>query len=116
MFTGKQVLKMVYPPARCLCKIPMRKFDLDKIRGIGYWYYDGKTGEAVITKKKMIEEILRILDPVWLINLKMEHLKVLRRLPLHYNKEDHPLADHFIKVVQFCVKNQVCAGSDYSKR
>ncbi|MFS7952994.1 hypothetical protein Hanom_Chr07g00613441 [Helianthus anomalus] len=82
-FTGKQVLKMVYPPARCLRKIPMRKFDLDKIQGIGDWYYDGKTGEAVITRKKMTEKILRILDPVWLINLKMEHLKVLHRLSLH---------------------------------
>ncbi|KAF5780756.1 hypothetical protein HanXRQr2_Chr11g0475621 [Helianthus annuus] len=28
-FTGKQVLKMVYPHARSLRKIPMRKFDLD---------------------------------------------------------------------------------------
>ncbi|MFS8024823.1 hypothetical protein Hanom_Chr16g01467901 [Helianthus anomalus] len=50
-FTDKQVLKMVYPPARCLLKIPMRKFDLDKIQGIGFWYLDRKTGEAVITKK-----------------------------------------------------------------
>ncbi|MFS7963824.1 hypothetical protein Hanom_Chr08g00742841 [Helianthus anomalus] len=81
-FTGKQVLKMVYPPARCLRKIPMHKFDLDKIKGIGDWYYDGKTSEAVITKKKMIEEILLILDPFWLINLKMEHPKVLRRSAL----------------------------------
>ncbi|MFS8024829.1 hypothetical protein Hanom_Chr16g01467961 [Helianthus anomalus] len=50
-FTDKQVLKMVYPPARCLLKITMRKFDLDKIQGIGFWYLDGKTCEAVITKK-----------------------------------------------------------------
>ncbi|MFS8024828.1 hypothetical protein Hanom_Chr16g01467951 [Helianthus anomalus] len=36
----------------------------------------------------------------------MEHLKI-RRLPLHYNEEDHPLAVQYIKVVQLCVQSQV---------
>ncbi|KAF5780825.1 hypothetical protein HanXRQr2_Chr11g0476361 [Helianthus annuus] len=110
-FTGKEEWKMVYPPARCLRKIPMRKFDLDKFDSLGYWYLDGKTGAAVITEKKVTVEIARILDPIWLVNLREAHLKKLQRLPLKYLKEDRELADQFIKVVQFCVKNKVWAGA-----
>ncbi|XP_035840433.1 uncharacterized protein LOC110906530 [Helianthus annuus] len=115
-FTGKEEWKMVYPPASCLRKIPMRKFDLDKFDNIGYWYLHGKTGEAVITEKKVTVEIAKILDPIWLTNLREAHLKKLRNLPLKYNEEDRVLADQFIKVVQFCVKNKVWAGSSFSKR
>ncbi|KAJ0519762.1 hypothetical protein HanIR_Chr10g0451851 [Helianthus annuus] len=115
-FTGKEEWKVVYPPSSCLRKIPMRTFDLNKFDKIGYWYLNGKTGEAVITEKNVAEEIAKILDPIWLANLREAHLKKLRRLPLKYNAEDRVLADQFIKVVQFCVKNKVWAGSSFSKR
>ncbi|KAJ0681756.1 hypothetical protein HanPI659440_Chr16g0639661 [Helianthus annuus] len=115
-FTGKDEWKVVYPPSSCLRKIPMRMFDLDKFNKIGYWYLNGKTGEAVITEKNLTEEIAKILDPIWLANLREAHLKKLRRLPLKCNEEDRVLADQFIKVVQFCVKNKVWAGSSFSKR
>ncbi|KAJ0790349.1 hypothetical protein HanPI659440_Chr05g0214451 [Helianthus annuus] len=115
-FTGKEEWKVVYPPSSCLREIPMRKFDLNKFEKIGYWYLNGKTGEAVITEKNVSVEIAKILDPIWLANLREAHLKKLRRLPLKYNAEDRVLADQFIKVVQFCVKNKVWAGSDFSKR
>ena len=107
---------MVYPPSSCLREIPMRKFDLNKFDKIGYWYLHGKTGEAVITETNVSVEIAKILDPIWLANLREGHLKKLRRLPLKYNAEDRVLADQFIKVVQFCVKNKVWAGSSFSKR
>ncbi|KAM0044485.1 hypothetical protein Hdeb2414_s0010g00353861 [Helianthus debilis subsp. tardiflorus] len=115
-FTGKEEWKVVYPPSSCLREIPMRKFDLNKFNKIGYWYLNGKTGEAVITETNVSVEIAKILDPIWLANLREGHLKKLRRLPLKYNAEDRVLADQFIKVVQFCVKNKVWAGSDFSKR
>ncbi|KAJ0586709.1 hypothetical protein HanIR_Chr04g0154851 [Helianthus annuus] len=115
-FTGKEEWKVVYPPSSCLREIPMRKFDLNKFDKIGYWYLNGKTGEAVITETNVAEEIAKTLDPIWLANLREGHLKKLRRLPLKYNAEDRVLADQFIKVVQFCVKNHVWAGSDFSKR
>ncbi|KAM0028940.1 hypothetical protein Hdeb2414_s0018g00520041 [Helianthus debilis subsp. tardiflorus] len=112
-FTGKEEWKVVYPPSSCLREIPMRKFDLNKFDKIGYWYLNGKTGEAVITEKNVSEEIAKILDPIWLANLREAHLKKLRRLPLKYNAEDRVLEDQFIKVVQFCVKNKVWARSSF---
>ncbi|KAJ0616767.1 hypothetical protein HanIR_Chr02g0094151 [Helianthus annuus] len=115
-FTGKEEWKVVYPPSSCLREIPMRKFDLNKFDKIGYWYLNGKTGEAMITETNVAVEIAKILDPIWLANLREGHLKKLRRLPLKYNAEDRVLADQFIKVVQFCVKNKVWAGSVFSKR
>ncbi|KAM0066376.1 hypothetical protein Hdeb2414_s0002g00048301 [Helianthus debilis subsp. tardiflorus] len=115
-FTGKEEWKVVYPPSSCLREIPMRKFDLNKFDKIGYWYLNGKTGEAVITEKNVAVDIAKILDPIWLANLREGHLKKLHRLPLKYNAEDRVLADQFIKVVQFCVKNKVWAGSVFSKR
>ncbi|KAM0024085.1 hypothetical protein Hdeb2414_s0022g00611611 [Helianthus debilis subsp. tardiflorus] len=115
-FTGKEEWKVFYPPSSCLREIPMRKFDLNKFDKIGYWYLNGKTGEAVITEKNVSVEIAKILDPIWLANLREGHLKKLRRLPLKYNAEDRVFADQFIKVVQFYVKNKVWAGSDFSKR
>ncbi|MFS7972852.1 hypothetical protein Hanom_Chr09g00849711 [Helianthus anomalus] len=83
---------MVYKPARCLRKIPMWEFNLDSLKGIKCWCLDGKTGEAVITEKNVLEEIFRILDPMWLVNFKMEDLKKLRRHSLQYREEDCTLA------------------------
>ncbi|KAJ0752395.1 hypothetical protein HanPI659440_Chr09g0323871 [Helianthus annuus] len=80
------------------------------------WIVHLKTGESVISKTKVTEEIAKVMDLIWLANLRGEHLKKLRRLPLKYNAEDRVLADQFIKVVQFCVKNHVWAGSVFSKR
>ena len=80
------------------------------------WIVHLKPREAVISERKVTVEIAKVLDPIWLANLREAHLKKLRRLPLKYNEEDRVLADQFIKVVQFCVKNKVWAGSSFSKR
>ncbi|KAJ0454897.1 hypothetical protein HanIR_Chr15g0745161 [Helianthus annuus] len=80
------------------------------------WIVHLKTGEAMISEKKVTVEIAKVLDPIWLANLREAPLKKLRRLPLKYNEEDRVLADQFIKVVQFCVKNKVWEGSSFSKR
>ncbi|KAF5802117.1 hypothetical protein HanRHA438_Chr06g0265111 [Helianthus annuus] len=56
-FTGKQVLKMVYKPARCQRKIPMRKFDLDKIQGSSYWYVDGRLVKRSSREKKFLTRL-----------------------------------------------------------
>ena len=80
------------------------------------WIVHLKTGEAVISEKKVTVEIAKVLDLIWLANLREAHLKKLRRLPLKYNEEDRVLADQFIKVVQFCVKNKVWAGSSSRRK
>ncbi|MFS7934905.1 hypothetical protein Hanom_Chr05g00397141 [Helianthus anomalus] len=95
--------------------IPLRQFDLDNMAGIKFWYLDGRTGEAIITKQKVSEVTVKVLDPMWLVNFKLSDLKKLRRLPMYYNAEDRELVMPFIRVVQFCVKNKVGVGSDYSK-
>ncbi|MFS7896520.1 hypothetical protein Hanom_Chr00s004883g01726461 [Helianthus anomalus] len=74
----------------------MRQFELDSLEGIGYWYIDGKTRKAVITKKKVTESIVKVLDPMWLVNFKLSDLKKLKRLSLQYLKEDRELALLFI--------------------
>ncbi|MFS8006427.1 hypothetical protein Hanom_Chr14g01249051 [Helianthus anomalus] len=99
--------KAVYRPALCLRAILLRSFDLDNMARIKFWYLDGRTGEAIITKQKVSEVIVKVLDPMWLVNFKLSDLKKLRRLPLYYNAEDRELAMTFICVVQFCVKNKV---------
>ncbi|KAJ0598462.1 hypothetical protein HanLR1_Chr04g0157341 [Helianthus annuus] len=80
------------------------------------WIVHLKTGEAVISERKVTVEITKLLDLIWLANLREAHLKKLQRLPLKYNEEDRVLADQFIKVVQFYVKNKVWAGSGFSKK
>ncbi|MFS7908680.1 hypothetical protein Hanom_Chr01g00086001 [Helianthus anomalus] len=80
------------------------------------WLVHLKTGESVISKTKVTEEIAKVLDLIWLANLRGAHLKKLRRLPLKYNEEDRVLADQSIKVVQFCVKNKVWAGSSSRRK
>ncbi|MFS7944164.1 hypothetical protein Hanom_Chr06g00508861 [Helianthus anomalus] len=114
-FSGEIQYKVVFRPALCLRAIPLRQFDLDRMAGIKFWYLDGRTGEAIITKQKVSEVIVKDLDPMWLVNFKLSDLKKLRRLPVYYNAEDRELAMPFIRVVQFCVKNKVGTGSDYSK-
>ncbi|MFS8027711.1 hypothetical protein Hanom_Chr16g01501961 [Helianthus anomalus] len=52
---------------------------------------------------------------MWLVNLKMEDLKKLKRHSLIHRQEDRLLALQYRRVVQFCVKHGVCAGRIYSK-
>ncbi|KAJ0856988.1 hypothetical protein HanRHA438_Chr13g0584871 [Helianthus annuus] len=75
--------------------------DLEKLVRLDRSSQDGRFEEAVC---------------VWFVHLKMEDLKKLCRLPLKYLEEDRVLADQFIKVVQFCVKSKVWAGSEFSKK
>ncbi|MFS7945922.1 hypothetical protein Hanom_Chr06g00529851 [Helianthus anomalus] len=85
--TDKRNNKMVYKPDRCLRKISMREFDLNILKGINSWYVDGKIGEGVIMCKNVLDEIVHILDPMWLVNMKMEDLKKLKRHSLKYTHD-----------------------------
>ncbi|MFS8033815.1 hypothetical protein Hanom_Chr17g01574041 [Helianthus anomalus] len=116
LVTGKCIYKIVYKPTRCLRKIPMKEFDLNVLRGTKRWYVDGKTGEAVITRKNVLAEIVRILDPMWLVNMKIEDLKKMKRHSLQYTDDTRTLAMQYIRVVKFSFKTGVYAGSDFYSR
>ncbi|MFS7962285.1 hypothetical protein Hanom_Chr08g00724881 [Helianthus anomalus] len=85
------------------------------MEGISFWYVDDKTREAVITKKKVTEVIVKVLDPMWLVNYKLLDLKKFKCYSLQYLKKDREIILPFIRVVQFCLKNKIGAGSYHSK-
>ncbi|MFS7977630.1 hypothetical protein Hanom_Chr10g00906261 [Helianthus anomalus] len=60
---------------------------------------DWKFGEAVITRTKFLDEIVRILDPMWLVNMNIEDLKKLKRHSLYYTEDMRTFSMQCIRVV-----------------
>ncbi|KAL8229714.1 hypothetical protein R6Q57_014614 [Mikania cordata] len=46
--TRKHKVILKWPPPKVMKKIPLRKMRQDFMEGFRWWYYDGRTGEAVV--------------------------------------------------------------------
>ncbi|KAD3640039.1 hypothetical protein E3N88_29262 [Mikania micrantha] len=89
----------------------MRKDFMD---GFRWWYYDGRTGEAVIVLCKDKQwETVRIFDPMWLTNLSHKDVQALFRHQIFFDVQDMVQALQFMRVIRLCSIFKIHAGADW---
>ncbi|KAL8239559.1 hypothetical protein R6Q59_016126 [Mikania micrantha] len=94
----KVILKWL--PPKVLKKIPLRKMRQDFTEGFRWWYYDGRTGEAVIVLcKDKNWETVRIFEPMWLTKLSHKDVIALYRHQIFFDLQDMEHALQFMRVI-----------------
>ncbi|KAD5960922.1 hypothetical protein E3N88_12395 [Mikania micrantha] len=112
--TRKHKVILKWLPPRVLKKIPLRKMRQDFMDGFRWWYYDGRTGEAVIVLCKDKKwETVRIFDPMWLTNLSQKDVQALFRNQIFFDVPDMVQALQFMRVIRLCSIFKIHAGADW---
>ena len=98
--------------------IPLRKLEIKWSKSFKWWYYDFRTGEAVIVlheEEKQNWRTIRVLEPMWLLNLHDDDIYELYKSPILYNPEDAKQAQQFQRCVRICFAKKISVGCDYKK-
>ncbi|KAD3067091.1 hypothetical protein E3N88_34971 [Mikania micrantha] len=112
--TRKHKVILKWLPPKFLKKIPLRKMRQDFMDGFRWWYYDGRTGEAVIVLCKDKQwETVRIFDPMWLTNLSHKDVQALFRNQIFFDVPDMVQALQFMRVIRLCSIFKIHAGADW---
>ncbi|KAF5768006.1 hypothetical protein HanXRQr2_Chr14g0631331 [Helianthus annuus] len=76
--------RLVYQPVKVLDRIPLMKMKQDILGNMALWCYDSDTHEAVIVFLNDKENI-RILDPMWIVNMSAADIDRLFRHDIFYS-------------------------------
>ena len=106
--TNKPWVVMEYDPILCESDVPLRKWKLDILKTLTLWYFDSKTYEAVMIDEKC-NEIMRVYEPLHLINLSKDDLLSLNRKEIWIPKGFEEPGMKYQNVVKVCVKQGVHA-------
>ena len=113
--TRKPRVHYEYKPVKSLKRIPLRTFGFDITRNLKYWFLDSDTSEAVFVNDEK-KEILRMLDPLNLVNFSEDDLLILKTNRIDYHKDHETEAMQFQRVVDVCVEQKIHAGSHLPAR
>ena len=113
--TRKPRVRYEYKPVKSLKRIPLRIFGFDIMRSLKYWYLDSNTTESVFVNEDK-KEILRMLDPLKLVNFSEDDLLILQRNRIEFHKDHEVEARQFQRVVDVCVQQKIHAGSHLPSR
>ncbi|KAL8257365.1 hypothetical protein R6Q59_029406 [Mikania micrantha] len=112
--TRKHKVILKWLPPKVMKKIPLRKMRQDFMEGFRWWYYDGRTGEAVIVLCKDKKwETIRIFEPMWLTNLSHTDVQALFRHQIFFDVQDMVQALQFMRVIRLCSIFKIHAGADW---
>jgi hypothetical protein len=114
--TGKPKIILKYKKPDCLKKIPLRMMPQDFTPRFDRWFYDNRTGEAVIAliKDGKPTEHIRVYDPMWLVNLSETDIKTLYHAEFLYLAQDIEQALVYPRVIRVCYAFGVHSGSCWS--
>ncbi|KAD3336922.1 hypothetical protein E3N88_32442 [Mikania micrantha] len=108
----KVILKWL--PPNVMKKIPLQKMRQDFSDSFRWWYYDGRSAEAVIVWcKEDTWDTVRIFDPMLLTNLPLEDVKTLYRCHIFFDVGDMEQALQFMRVIRLCFTFDMHAGSNW---
>lgn len=100
-----------WSPPRTMSKIPLREMSQDFTPHFKWWYYDWRTGEAVIVLNKEGKmDTIRVFDRMWLKNLCADDVYTLYKWPLFYDSQDIVQALQFQNVIGLCFTFEIHAG------
>ena len=107
--TNKPWMKMVYKPVKCLKQVPLKKMPQNILANVKWWYVDKDTGEAVMQDPDY-NELLRVYDPLHLVNLSRDDLLKLNDIKILCMDIWKSEAKKYQNVVRVCVDKNVHAG------
>ncbi|MFS8001071.1 hypothetical protein Hanom_Chr13g01185911 [Helianthus anomalus] len=81
--TNTACYKLVYQPVKVMDKIPLMPMKQDFLGNMALWCYNSDTHEAVIVFKND-EENIRMLDPMWIVNMSAADIDKLIRHDIFY--------------------------------
>ncbi|KAI3819500.1 hypothetical protein L1987_13340 [Smallanthus sonchifolius] len=115
--TKKPLIVLKWKPPTIMKKIPLRKMIQDFSDQFKWWYYDGRTGEAVIVLcKEGSWETIRVFDPLWLTNLSEQDVTTLYKCQPFFEVEDIDQALQYVKVIRICFAFNIHAGVNWKTR
>ena len=111
----KVILK--YKAPRVIKRIPFMPMEQNVCHNMRCWCYFPTTGEAVIVLSENGKwRTIKILDPIWLVNMSKSDIEALFLNKLNYRPEDFDLAKPFIDMVEMCYAYEVNAGSKWTTK
>ncbi|KAI3703706.1 hypothetical protein L1987_73900 [Smallanthus sonchifolius] len=115
--TKKPLIVLKWKPPTIMKKIPLRKMIQDFSDQFKWWYYDGRTGEAVIVLcKEGSWETIRVFDPLWLTNLSEQDVTTLYKCQPFFEVADIDQALQYVKVIRICFAFDIHAGVNWKTR
>jgi hypothetical protein len=112
--TKKPLVILKCKAPKVLKKVPLKKMEQNFGKNLKWWYYDNATGEAVIVLKD--NRVIRVFDPMWLINLSEEDIRCLYYNQILFNTEDIEQALQFQRVIRICFAFNIHAGDNARKK
>ena len=98
-------------------KIPFMPMEQNVCHNMRCWCYHTNTGEAMIVLAENGRwRTIKILDPIWLMNMSKSDIEALFLNKLLYRPEDYDLAKQFIDMVEVCYAYDIHAGSEWLTR
>ena len=107
-------MKMLYKPVKCLKKVPLKRMPQDVLGNMKWWFVDSETSEAVI-EDEQDKVILRIYDPLHLVNLSRNDLLKLHENHILFHDSWRHEGRKYQKVVKVCMTHGLHAGSELNK-
>jgi hypothetical protein len=115
--TKKPLVILKWKRPKVMKTIPLRKMPQDFSEHFKWWYYDGRTGEAVIVLCKAGSwETIRVYDPMWLCNLSKKDVDTLRKCQLFFEMDDMEQALQFKDVIRFCYGFELSSGVSWKEK
>jgi len=115
--SNKPKVVLVYKPPRTMNKIPLRKMIQDFSPKFKWWYYDGRTHEAVIVLcHENNWETIRVFDPMWLTNCSKDDVYTLYKTPIFYDISDMEQALQYRNVIRICFAYDIHSGSNWKEQ
>lgn len=112
-WTGKSKIVYKYGKVKSIRWIPLHQWAQDMLRDMEFWMVDRHTGEAVMKTSiaKGDKELLRISDPLQLINFSHVDLKRLVMLPMGCDNILVDEKDRYEKMVRLLLVNHIYPDS-----
>ena len=97
---------------------PVKTLPRNWEKSFNRWYYDNRTGEAVIVLGTGLKtKLIKIIDPLWLINLSESDNDALHRYRILIERvEDYYLAMQYQRVVDVCHKHGIHSCRDWKSK
>ena len=101
-------------PPKTLKTVPVKTLPQDMYQSFNRWYYDYRTGEAVIVLSSgLTTKLIKILDPMFLVNLsESDNDKLFKSEILIEGREDYDLAMQYQRVVRVCHEHGIHSCRD----
>ena len=120
--TGWKKLVLKVKPPKTMKTASVKTIPQNSEKSFNRWYYDNRTGEAVIVLGTGLKtELIKIIDPLWLIkwliNLSESDNDVLYKSKILIERiEDYDLAMQYQRVVRVCNKHGIHSCRDWQSK